>query len=76
MWSLVPKTVNPQCAAVNRVHTQFLQVTESGDVCHFPFFHHGRIHSNCVEFGSDRPWCATANLQVDPTAWDYCRPRK
>ena len=51
-------------------------IFSSGDVCMFPFYFAGRIHSNCVEFGSDRPWCATANLQVDPNAWDFCEPRK
>ena len=58
----------------NKHHYQFEQLTESGDVCHFPFYHGGKSHMNCIEFGSDRPWCATANLQVDPTAWDYCKP--
>ena len=50
--------------------------TEKGDVCFFPFFFAGRSHMSCVEFGSDRPWCATANLQIDPNAWDYCTKSK
>ncbi|XP_075712595.1 coagulation factor XII isoform X2 [Rhinoderma darwinii] len=51
-----------------------LVLTESGQLCHFPFHHARMMHHTCIKKGKHglRPWCSlTRNFDKDKL-WSYC----
>ncbi|XP_073507275.1 coagulation factor XII isoform X1 [Phyllobates terribilis] len=51
-----------------------LVLTESGQLCHFPFHHARMSHHTCIKKGKHgpRPWCSlTRNYDTD-RLWSYC----
>ncbi|XP_057643841.1 coagulation factor XII [Chionomys nivalis] len=53
-------------------------LTVDGNLCHFPFLYHRRLHHRCIHKGRPgRSWCAiTPNFDQDQQ-WGYClEPKK
>ncbi|XP_041503869.1 coagulation factor XII-like, partial [Microtus oregoni] len=53
-------------------------LTVDGNLCHFPFLYHRRLHHRCIHKGGPgRSWCAiTPNFDQDQQ-WGYClEPKK
>ncbi|XP_068133198.1 coagulation factor XII [Hyperolius riggenbachi] len=49
-----------------------LVLTESGQLCHFPFLHGRMMYHTCIQKGKLRPWCSlTRNLDKD-RSWSFC----
>ncbi|XP_056425418.1 coagulation factor XII isoform X1 [Hyla sarda] len=58
----------------NPKHTSGLVLTESGELCHFPFHYARMQHHTCISKGKNgpRPWCSlTRNFNIDKS-WSYC----
>nr|DBA30900.1 TPA: hypothetical protein GDO54_006828 [Pyxicephalus adspersus] len=53
-------------------HKSGLVLTESGQLCHFPFHHARMVHHTCIKRGKPRLWCSlTRNFDKDKL-WSYC----
>ncbi|XP_018407887.1 PREDICTED: coagulation factor XII [Nanorana parkeri] len=49
-----------------------LVLTETGQLCHFPFHHARMLHHTCIRRGRLRPWCSlTGNFDKDKL-WSFC----
>uniref|UniRef100_A0A8C6RSW3 Coagulation factor XII n=1 Tax=Nannospalax galili TaxID=1026970 RepID=A0A8C6RSW3_NANGA len=54
-------------------------LTVTGELCHFPFQYHRRLHHKCIHKGwpGSRTWCATTPNFDEDQQWGYClEPKK
>ncbi|KAG8578893.1 hypothetical protein GDO81_010657 [Engystomops pustulosus] len=51
-----------------------LVLTESGDLCHFPFHHARELHHTCIKKGKNGPklWCSLTRNYDKDKLWSYC----
>ncbi|XP_075065281.1 coagulation factor XII [Mixophyes fleayi] len=49
-------------------------VTESGQLCHFPFYHARMLHYSCIRRGKHghKPWCSLTQNYDKDKLWSYC----
>uniref|UniRef100_A0A8C5X5U1 Insulin like growth factor 2 receptor n=1 Tax=Malurus cyaneus samueli TaxID=2593467 RepID=A0A8C5X5U1_9PASS len=47
-------------------------VTETGELCVFPFKYKGKTYEECVTEGKNRPWCATTENYQGDEKWGFC----
>ncbi|XP_053317855.1 coagulation factor XII [Spea bombifrons] len=55
-------------------HESALVLTESGELCHFPFIYGRMVYRSCIRRGKHgpKPWCSlTRNYDLDQR-WSYC----
>ncbi|XP_063784056.1 coagulation factor XII isoform X2 [Pseudophryne corroboree] len=55
-------------------HKSGLVLTESGQLCHFPFHHARMVHYSCIRRGKHgpRPWCSLTKHYDEDKLWSYC----
>ncbi|KAM9311646.1 coagulation factor XII [Gastrophryne carolinensis] len=47
-------------------------LTESGQLCHFPFHHARMVHHTCIRKGKPRPWCSLTRHFDKDKKWSFC----
>ncbi|CAH2277313.1 coagulation factor XII isoform X1 [Pelobates cultripes] len=52
-------------------------LTESGQLCHFPFIYARRIYNTCIRRGNQGPkeWCSLTRNYDQDQSWSYCNDR-
>ncbi|KAM3924907.1 coagulation factor XII [Leptodactylus fuscus] len=57
-----------------QAHKSGLVLTESGQLCHFPFHHARMLHHTCIRKGKHgpRPWCSLTKNYDKDKLWSYC----